>query len=284
MKDLPMDVLRAFVTIVDRGGFTAAAEALNVTQPTISLQLKKLEKLVGCPVLERGYRKQRLTSEGTALLDYAKRILMLNDEAISYLVKPDIRGRLKIGIPHEFTMSILPGLVGSFSQVHPNIVIEIECELSKTLLSNPLDYDLVIALNDISQTSEGIHLRNEPLAWVGSLDYRLEEKKPVDVVAAPAPCIYRSHLQSALRHCSAGWNLRLTSTSYDAVCAAVRSGLGMTVLAHSVIPDGLREFSEKDGLQKLADVELRLHHNRSTASPAVNRFVEFTESRFVNQS
>ena len=116
MKDLPIDVLRTFVTIVDRGGFTQAARVLGLTQPTISLQLKKLEQLVGASVIDRGSRQQSLTAEGSALLEYARRILMLNDEAITYLVKPEVSGRLKIGIPHEFTMSILPQLVGAFSQ------------------------------------------------------------------------------------------------------------------------------------------------------------------------
>ena len=64
MKDLPIDVLRTFVTIVDKGGFTQAAKVLGLTQPTISLQLKKLEQMVGAIVIERGTRQQNLTAEG----------------------------------------------------------------------------------------------------------------------------------------------------------------------------------------------------------------------------
>jgi len=283
MKDLPIDVLRTFVTIVDKGGFTQAAKVLGLTQPTISLQLKKLEQMVGAIVIERGTRQQNLTAEGATLLDYARRILMLNDEAVSYLVKPEISGRLKIGIPHEFTMSILPLLVGSFSQAHPNIVIEIECELSKTLLSNPSNYDLVIALHDMSieevDGKRGILLRREPLTWVSSLDFIISDGQAVDVVAAPAPCIYRAHLQKALQEFKLGWNLRLTSSSYDAICAAVRTGLGLTVLADSVVPEGLRKLTTDDGLKALPDVELRLHYDQTTSSDAANRFVEFARER-----
>lgn len=281
MKDLPIDVLRTFITIVDKGGFTQAARVLGLTQPTISLQLKKLEQLIGANVIDRGSRQQSLTAEGSALLEYARRILMLNDEAVTYLVKPEVSGRLKIGIPHEFTMSILPQLVGSFSQGHPNIVIEIECELSKKLLSDASNYDLVIALHDLGRTTDGILLRQVPLVWVASLDFMINGNEPLDIVAAPAPCIYRAHLQSALQQSGTPWNLRLTSSSYDAACAAVKTGLGVTVLAESVVQEGLKKLPESDVLGKLPDVELRLHYDSTTASAAAHRFVDFAKKRLA---
>ena len=281
MKDLPIDVLRTFVTIVDKGGFTQAARVLGLTQPTISLQLKKLEQLVGANVIDRGSRQQSLTAEGTALLEYARRILMLNDEAVTYLVKPEVSGRLKIGIPHEFTMSILPQLVGSFSRAHPNIVIEIECELSKQLLSDSSSYDLIIALHDVGRTNEGILLGMEPLVWVASLDFSVSGTEPLDIVAAPAPCIYRAHLQSALQQTRTQWNLRLTSSSHDAACAAVKTGLGVTVLAESVVPDGLKKLPVSDTLQSLPELELRLHYEATTASAAAHRFVDFARKQLA---
>ncbi|MEC9092540.1 MAG: LysR family transcriptional regulator [Planctomycetota bacterium] len=280
MTNLPIDVLRTFVTIVDNGGFTQAARVLRLTQPTISLQLKKLEQLVGAPVIDRTSRKQSLTAEGSALLEYARRILMLNDEAITYLFKPEVSGRLKIGIPHEFTMSILPQLVGSFSQAHPNIVIEVECELSKQLLSNSPEYDLVIALQDLGRT-EGVLLRRESLAWFASLDFLVNDKGPLDIVAAPVPCIYRAHLQNALQKSGTQWNLRLTSSSYDAACAAVQTGLGVTVLAESVVQEGLKKLPLSRVLQELPDVELRLHYDSTNASAAVHRFVDFARQRLT---
>jgi DNA-binding transcriptional LysR family regulator len=125
----------------------------------------------------------------------------------------------------------------------------------------------------------GILLRREPLTWVSSLDFLISDGQAVDVVAAPAPCIYRAHLQKALQEFKLGWNLRLTSSSYDAICAAVRTGLGLTVLADSVVPDGLRKLTTDDGLKDLPDVELRLHYDRTTSSDAANRFVEFARER-----
>ena len=78
MKNLPTSVLRTFVTIVEEGGFTQAAAVLDLTQPTVSQQIKKLEEMVEQPLLDRGQRRLELTVAGQTMLDYARRILMLN--------------------------------------------------------------------------------------------------------------------------------------------------------------------------------------------------------------
>ena len=273
-RDLPTSVLRTFLTIVDQGGFTHAAQALGLTQPTVSQQLQKLEALVGQPLLDRGQRRLELTPQGQTMLDYARRIIMLNDEAVSNLARPSVSGKLRLGIPHEFTLSILPKLVGAFSQIHPNVVIEVECELSKTLLASLDSYDLVMALHKPDETANGIRIRKEPLAWVSSLDYQFDPDVELRIVAAPVPCIYRDTLQRALRDFQPGWALRLTSTSYGAVCAAVSTGMGITVLAESVVPVELKKL-KVDQLPVLPQLDLRLHHDLSKGTSATRTFVEF---------
>ena len=83
MKNLPIDVLRSFVTVADFGSFTQASELLARSQPAISMQLKKLEKLVEHPLFQRSDQKLNLTEDGQVLFEYARQILSLNDEAIS---------------------------------------------------------------------------------------------------------------------------------------------------------------------------------------------------------
>jgi DNA-binding transcriptional LysR family regulator len=280
VKDLPINVLRTFVTIVERGGFTQAAIHLGMTQPTVSQQLKKLEDLVDSPLMNRGQRNLELTAAGEKILDYARRILMLNDEAVSQLLTPIVSGQLRLGIPHEFTTSILPRIVGAFAQVHPDVVVEVDCELSKTLLANCDDYDLVIALHEKPGKNTGLRLRKEPLAWVASLDFQYEPDRELQVVAAPEPCIYRANLERVLKKHKPGWALRLTSTSYGAVCAAVSTGMGVTVLARSVVPDDLKVV-ELTGLPDLGTLDLRIHYERANASIAAKSFVEFAQTRLV---
>jgi len=278
LKDLPTSVLRTFVTIVEKSSFTQAAETLELTQPTVSQQLKKLEELVEQPLLVRGQGRLELTSAGQTLFDYARRILVLNDEVVSSLVQPAVSGKLRLGIPHEFTFSVLPKLVGAFSQIYPDVVIEVDCELSKKLLDNLESYDLVMALHRRDQAATGTRIRKETLVWVASLDYRFDPQKQLPMVAAPPPCIYRDVLQQALRDFGPGWSLRLTSTSYGAICAAVSTGMGITVLVKSVVPVGLR-IVEADELPTLQDIDLRLHFDRFKASAATKTFVNFIQEK-----
>ncbi len=284
-RDLPTAVLRTFVTIVDRGGFTQAAQTLGLTQPTVSQQLKKLEEIVGQPLIARGQRRLALTSEGQTLLDFARRILQLNDEAIASLTRPSVEGTLRVGIPHEFSISILPRMVGAFSQIHPNVMIEVDCELSKNLLVKLDQYDLVIALHkphDEAGLDIGKCIRREPLAWVSSADFEFDPTHQLQVIAAPPPCIYRETIQRALSQFKPGWATRLTSSSYGAVCATVSTGMGVTLLATSVIPDQLVPL-ESDALPDLPSLELRLHFDRTNAAPATRTFVEFVLQNLADQ-
>ncbi len=278
-ENLPLAALRTLVAVADYNGFTTAAEALNLTQPTVSQQIKRLEQLLSQPLILRS-RQLEFTAAGQTLLEYARRIVGLNDEVLTKLTGPDVAGALRLGLPHEFTISILPELVGAFSQSHPGVVIEVECELSKTLLANIRDYDIIIALHDEpSGTGSGIRLRKEPLAWVAGLDYQLpDNNEALNVIAAPDPCIYRDTLQRALKPSNRTWSVPLTSTSYGAVCAAVSTGMGITVLARSVVPDNLRVF-EHEQLPSLPDIDLRLHFEKAKASQATKTFVNFVRDR-----
>lgn len=282
-RNLPLPALRTFITIHEANGFTNAAGALGLTQPNVSQQVKRLEQLLGQPLFVRGRRQPELTSAGETLLEYARHIISLNDQALTKLMATPVAGSLRLGLPHEFTTSILPELVGDFSQAHTGVTIEVDCELSKTLLSNVRAYDVVIALHDEPEgTGSGSRIRREPLSWVSSVGYRLpEEDEPIDAIVAPDPCIYRDTLSRALASANRQFNPRLTSTSYSAVCAAVSTGMGITVLARSVVPSDLRILDD-DQLPQLPDIDLRLHHDSHNASDATNSFVQFVRERLTS--
>ena len=280
--NLPLAALRTFVAIHETGGFTSAAESLGLTQPNVSQQVKRLEQILNQELFVRGHRQRGLTAAGETLLENARRMVRLNDQAVTQLTLSPVAGSLRLGLPHEFTTSILPELVGDFSQAHSGVAIEVYCELSKTLLANIRDYDVVIALHDEPEgRGSGIRLRKEPLSWVGDLGYQLPaESEPIEVIVAPDPCIYRDTLTRSLSSADRSFITRLTSTSYSAVCAAVSTGMGITVLAKSVVPETLRVLDESR-LPALPDVDLRLHHESANASEATDSFVRFVRERLT---
>ncbi len=169
MRNLPMDGLRAFVTVAEVRGFTQAGQLLGRTQPAISLQIKKLEELIGAPLFVRGGPRLDLTPTGERLLEYARQILALNDEALTEFSGPTISGRIRFGIPSEFATILLPKVLGRFSHSYPAVTLEIHCDLSMNLVAEqPNPYDLILALRDSPDPGEDSWIGSDELVWVTS--------------------------------------------------------------------------------------------------------------------
>src|SRR5437870_759991 len=139
MQDLDIDLLRAFLFVQQSGGFTAAAELLNRTQPAISLQIKRLEKRVGGPLFERNRQGRPLvTPMGALLATYANQIIALHDEAVTRLAKPVIRSRLRLGILEELGHTRLPLVLRSFAGVFQGMSPHVQVSLSNQLVTDML--------------------------------------------------------------------------------------------------------------------------------------------------
>lgn len=104
LTNLDIDLVRTFATIARLGSFTRAAERLGRQQSTISLQIGRLEAAVETRLLERSPRAVRLTTEGELFLDYAQRLLDLNDEAVARFNEPLMTGVVRLGTPEDFAM------------------------------------------------------------------------------------------------------------------------------------------------------------------------------------
>ena len=110
MRGIPIDILRAFVAVVEARGFTRAAEELGRTQPTISLQVKRLEELLEAPLFKKGGRFE-LSSVGEVCFDYGKRLLRLHDDMLDEVGgRNNPNGALRIGMPSEFASILAPRL------------------------------------------------------------------------------------------------------------------------------------------------------------------------------
>ena len=275
MKNLPTELLRTFVTVADLGGFTSAGEVLGRTQPAISLQIKRLEDIINAQLFTRDGRQLSLTAQGQALLDYSRRILSLNDDAIACLIKPQFFGHIRLGIPNEFANSLLPRILSVFTHRYPNITLEVSCQLSKTLLSElqQHEFDLVIALHDTPKFSSGVKLWTESLHWVTNCNNnkKIWGSGLWPIIAAPAPCVYRTQMVQVLNKHKIPWRFVYTGTSYGGICAAASAGLGMTVLAKSTVPYDLCILDDVDQLPELASVDVVLHYDEQRVSEAVSR-------------
>lgn len=284
MQNIPTELLRSFIKTIDLGSFTLAARQVGRTQSAISLQIRRLEELVGSRLFQRDAHKMQLTAEGIGFAQYARRILALNDEALASLRRPDVAGRIRLGAPHEYTASLLPEFLGKFAQSHPNVMLEVTSDLSKNLLRRQSngEFDLVVALHDDSEAANGRLLHTEPLVWITSLDHERHLQDPLPLLVAPPPCIYRNRMLQMLTDFGKPSRIVYLSSSYNGLSAAVKAGLGVTIMTSSAAPAGVRVLSERDGFPPLGHLQLMLHRSAAKPTDAIIRLEDHIAGAFAN--
>jgi len=141
--------LRMLVAVVEEGSVQKAAERVFRTAPAVSMALRKLEVEIGSPVFDRSERREHaLTQAGTVLVDYARRMLALHDEALSAVqeINTGYSGRLRIGTSESINLYLLPQLMQAFHQLCPEVKLEVTCGHSDALLLALSQHRLDIAL------------------------------------------------------------------------------------------------------------------------------------------
>lgn len=270
LHNLDVDLLRAFVTVSDLGSFTRAADALLRRQSTLSLQIKRLEDGLGKRLLDRTSRRLRLTAAGEALLGQARQMLELNDRLVASLDEPALAGTVRLGTPEDFATTHLPQVLARFSQTYPSVQLEVTCDLTLTLLRRfrEGDFDLVLVKREPERSDRGVRVWREPLVWVASEKLAVPDKGPLPLVVSPPPCVYRKRATDSLGRLKRPWRIAYSCASLAGQHAAVKAGLGVTVLPKDMVPAGLAAIERRSGLPDLHDTEIALLAARGLSAPA----------------
>lgn len=260
VRNLDLDLLRAFVTIAETGSFTRAGDRLGRTQSTVSLQVKRLEELLGRTVFVRTPRSLHLTPDGERLLGPARQLLRLNDAAVAELFEPEMAGRVRLGVPEDFATAHLPAVLAAFAKAHPRVELEVTCDLTLNLLEkfHAAAFDLVLVKREPSAALEGVRVWREPLVWVARDRLAATELDTVPLVCSPEPCVYRKRAIDALEAVGRKWRVAYTSTSLAGSQSAVNAGLGITVLPRAMVPAYLTPITDDPDLPPLYDTEIAL--------------------------
>jgi DNA-binding transcriptional LysR family regulator len=271
MKQLSLDNLRTFVSIIDLGSFRRAGEAVGRSQPAISLQIKKLEEQLGKTLFSKIGQSYQANKDGEYLYRQAKQMLAINDEVLRSLsTQQTLRGRLRLGIPSEFASTLLPSIIGEFSQRYPDVSLDVTSSLSRNLLSkNALkDFDLVLALSDQAPEEHGEVLLEDELVWVGDANHK-PSKDSLALVLAPEGCMYRSRVIEQLKQQTHVWKITYTNADLYGLMAAIKQGLGITALAKSSVPPEL-DLIKDPRLPELGNIKVCLF-NQDTQHPQVSQ-------------
>ncbi|MFL2495098.1 MAG: LysR substrate-binding domain-containing protein [Porticoccaceae bacterium] len=278
MKNLPMDLLRAFVSVSQLRSFTKAGELLGRSQPAVTLKIKRLEELVDQKLFLRGGKSLELSDSGVALYNYAKQILTLNDLAISQISKSTVHGKIRLGIPSEFATVLLPKIISRFAKAYPNVALEVNCELSKYLLTRAgrESHDLILVLADQDADLDGDLVKTDELVWVSSKKFNHDKEDAVPLIVASEGCIYRHTAMTGLSNASLSWKIVYTNPDLTGIQYAIQEGLGVTVLSRSIVPENLHILSASAGLPSLDRVSINIICNEQRRSDeAIELLKEF---------
>ena len=256
---IDVDQLRTFIAIVETGSFTKAAEVVHKTQSAVSMQMKRLEERLGKPIFARDGRASKLTEDGERLLDYARRIVKLNVEALAAFDDKELTGRVRLGLPDDYADRYLPEIMARFSRAYPGVELTVVCEPSVELVEHIDANELDLAI--ITDCGIGPRLGDVPprAAVVGDVASgirrisrsRCRSRSAGRAAAGAAP---RS---SAWRRSARPHHIAYTSANASAVASAVLSGLAVSVFPESGLRPGMRVLTPRRRLSRTAVVPRR---------------------------
>ncbi|MFU0503280.1 LysR substrate-binding domain-containing protein [Pseudaminobacter sp. NGMCC 1.201702] len=259
---LDLDVLRTFVAIAETGSFTAAANAVFRTPSAVSMQIKKLEDILGRSVFSRDARSVTLTNDGEILLGYARRLLAINREAVSKFIIPDIVGVVRLGSPDDYGERILPHVLKRFAQTHPSIAVDVTIDQSKNLMRRMDDrtLDITLITNSYKAAVAGAEtLLTEPIVWAGAKGGCAHLREPLPVSLWEEGCAWRAGALEALGREGRSYRIAYMSAHTAGQRAAILADLAVAPLPKSFLGScNLVELGAKDGMPEIGEYSLAL--------------------------
>ncbi len=266
---LDIDQLRTFLAIAELGSFTKAADAVNKTQSAVSMQMKRLEDRIERPIFVKDGRQSRLTEDGHRLIEFAQRMIRLNDETMTAFTTPSIVGRVRLGLPDDYAERLLPQVLAAFARLNPAIEIAVQCQGS-TLTGEMIergDLDLAIVTSGDCVRVQGEVIRREPLHWVAPANMCIHTEDVVRLALGPTSCSWRSQAVSLLDRINRRHVISYTSSSAAALIGAVQAGLAVAVLPESAVRSGMRILGESDGFPMLPPCDITMIRAASAVDP-----------------
>lgn len=251
-------LLKSFIAVAETGSFSRAGDIVGRSQSAVSLQIKKLEEGLHCELFDRSNRDIRLTEKGEVFLGYARRMIELQWEAYSKINEPEVKGVINLGTPEDFATHYLPNILSSFSKYHPHVQLHVKCDLTLNIVDD-FDkglLDIALVKRDAESVKGGVRVWKEPLIWAAAEQYQM--KDTIQLVLSPQPCIYRGRALNALERVRKPCEITYISPSLAGTIAAVKAGMGITVLPLNMLPEGVVPLASKYRLPKLNDSEIAL--------------------------
>lgn len=281
---LDPDLLRTFVFIAEEGSFTRAGQRVGRTQSAISMQLQRLEGLLGKTLIARGRGGAiHLTPHGEFLLERSRALLALNDQIWSSFHTPAVEGTVRLGTPDDYALRYLPTILKRFAESHPSVQVDVLCLPSTDLVERLKNGEL-----DLTLCSEGMEppgwpaagLWRAPLSWITSIRYGQHRQDPIPLALASEHCNWREAAIRALEGAGRQYRLAYRSATQIGTQAPVIAGLAVTVATTAWLPEGLRVVRPDEGLPPLPDYGIMLLKGADARQPVTDTLASYIADTF----
>jgi DNA-binding transcriptional LysR family regulator len=272
---LDLRLLITFVRAAQSGSLSATAVQVGRTQSAVTMQMQRLEEMLGHKLLHRSGSGVLLTGSGERFLAYAERILNLHDEAVSAFSERGLQGSIVFGSPEDYLLSFFPMLLKSFGTRYPDVEIRVisapTVDLWALLQSRKVDLALVSTpnLNDVENI-----VRREPLVWVGAKPtlelHNFGETVPLALPASNA-MDHRAACE-AMARAGLPYKISYASNSIAGLIGLARSGLAICVMTQEAVPPDLHILNAP--LPLLPHLGILVAFADQDQSPAVTTFAD----------
>ena len=284
---LETELLQTIVAIAETGNFSRAAERVLRTPSAVSMQVKKLEGLLGRSLFSRDSRSVTPTPDGEILIGYARRILKLNNDAVRQFRTPLVEGVVRFGTPDDFGIRFLPPILTRFASTHCGVQVDVTLEMSVTLLEKldkgVLDATLVTEPPGRPVGNGGEAVFVEPLAWAGLQGGCAHEYPVLPLALSNVGCLWRASATKALDHAGRDYHIAYSSPHCAGQQAAILADLAVAPFPISLIKPPLRRLSQSDGLPDLGTYQISLYV-ASELTPAASTFTDHVRATLQEMS
>lgn len=260
MPLLDNDVLRTFVAISECGTFTGAAKLVHRTPSALSMQIKQLELRLGKSLFIREPRQVRLTPDGEVLLDYSRRLLRLNQEAVQHFIAPTLEGKVGLGTSDDVGTRILPEVLAQFARSYPAVLVDVVVGSSKQNLArlDAGELDMVlVTVADEARDVRGEVVHREPLVWAGREGASAFQRTPLPIAVAHEDCVWRRMTLRALERAGTAYRIAYTCEHCSGQEAAMVADLAVAPFPHSLVRPPLKQIVS-DELPEIGYYQLAL--------------------------
>lgn len=252
-----LDLLQTVVAIADTGSFSAAATAVNRTASAISMQVRRIEEMLGAVLFHRDSRSVTVTPDGTRIVEHARRMIALNNETVARFVRPDIAGVVRIGAPDDVADLFLPDMLRRMAATHPGIVIEVlvhnSDDLRDRFRAGRLDVGIVSRSDGVADLEGSEVLYAERLVWAMAEGGIAVERDPLPIAVWEEGCTWRRACIDGLQARARRWRIAAMSAHIAGQRAVVLADLAVTPLPLSALGGGVIEAPARHGLPPLPD-------------------------------